>query len=145
MTKLYFAGPLMSTAEIRFNESVVSNLRMGCKHEVFLPQENEQRADTPRAIFNSDMAGLHWCDMVVANMDGADPDSGTCWELGWAYAMDRPCIIWRTDFRIFAGLEPLNLMMGQSARKVLLMPRASAGELAVAIHKAVREIEHGGE
>ena len=32
-------------------------------------------------------------DTVVACLDGADPDSGTCWELGYGYAMKKNSIV----------------------------------------------------
>jgi nucleoside 2-deoxyribosyltransferase len=38
-------------------------------------------------------------DVVVANMDGADPDSGTCWESGYA-RRKKSIIVFRTDFRV---------------------------------------------
>src|ERR1700686_1515537 len=86
--KIYMAGPLFSTAELAFNKELAGLLRKQ-GHEVFLPQEHEQRKDLPRAIFESDVKGLDWADTVVACLDGADPDSGTCWELGYAYAMKK--------------------------------------------------------
>jgi nucleoside 2-deoxyribosyltransferase len=53
----------------------------------------------PRQIFEADVRGIDWADVVVANMDGADPDSGTCWECGYAYRK-KPIVIFRTDFRV---------------------------------------------
>ena len=103
--KIYMAGPLFSTAELAFNRELASLLRAQ-GHEVFLPQEHEQRKDLPRAIFESDVRGLDWAEAVVACLDGADPDSGTCWELGYAYAMKKTAIVYRTDFRLFEGTDP---------------------------------------
>ena len=78
--KIYMAGPLFSTAELAFNAALARELR-GRGHEVFLPQEHEQRKDLPRAIFESDVRGLDWAEVVVACLDGPDPDSGTSWEM----------------------------------------------------------------
>jgi nucleoside 2-deoxyribosyltransferase len=86
--KIYFAGPLFTAAELDFNARVTELLRRA-GHEVFLPQECEQRSKTAKEIFNDDVAGLDWADVVVANMDGPDPDSGTCWECGYAYKKNR--------------------------------------------------------
>jgi nucleoside 2-deoxyribosyltransferase len=79
--KIYLAGPLFSTAERAFNgrpAGVVREMNI----EVWLPQESEQGAMSPRQIFEEDVRGIDWADVVVANMDGADPDSGTCSECG---------------------------------------------------------------
>ena len=53
---------------------------------------------TAKQIFNKDVEGIDWAEVVVANMDGPDPDSGTCWECGYAYRK-KPVILFRTDFR----------------------------------------------
>ena len=47
--KIYMAGPLFSTAELAFNKELAGLLRTR-GHEVFLPQEHEQRKDLPRAM-----------------------------------------------------------------------------------------------
>jgi nucleoside 2-deoxyribosyltransferase len=130
--KIYMAGPLFSTAELAFNKELASLLRQR-GHEVFLPQEHEQRKDLPAAIFASDLKGLDWADAVVACLDGADPDSGTCWELGYAYARKKLSIVYRTDFRLFEGTDPINLMMSESADHVLIRPMADIADLAVEI------------
>jgi nucleoside 2-deoxyribosyltransferase len=35
----------------------------------------------------------------MAMMDGPDPDSGTCWEVGYAYRSKKPIVQVRTDSR----------------------------------------------
>ena len=130
--KIYMAGPLFSTAELAFNRELASLLRAR-GHEIFLPQEHEQRKDLPRAIFESDVRGLDWADAVVACLDGPDPDSGTCWELGYAYARKKLAIVYRTDFRLFKGSDPINLMMTESADHVIVMPTADVADLAAEI------------
>jgi nucleoside 2-deoxyribosyltransferase len=130
--KIYMAGPLFSTAELAFNRELAGLLRAR-GHEIFLPQEHEQRKDIPRAIFESDVKGLDWADAVVACLDGPDPDSGTCWELGYAYARKKLCIVYRTDFRLFKGSDSINLMMTESADHVIIMPTADVADLAAEI------------
>jgi nucleoside 2-deoxyribosyltransferase len=127
--KIYMAGPLFSTAELAFNRELAGLLRAR-GHEIFLPQEHEQRKDLPRAIFESDVKGLDWAEAVVACLDGPDPDSGTCWELGYAYARKKLSIVYRTDFRLFKGSDSINLMMTESADHVVIMPMADVAELA---------------
>ena len=47
-------------------------------------------------------AGIDWADVLLGIMDGADPDSGTCWEVGYAYRK-KPIVLVRTDLRRDAG------------------------------------------
>ena len=116
MTKLYLAGPLFTLAEQSFNAELARFLeRQG--FEVWLPQEHEPRSKTATAIFAMDIEALDRADMVVACMDGPDPDSGTAWECGYAYAKGKPVVCYRTDFRITGDTEgaPYNLMLSESA------------------------------
>jgi nucleoside 2-deoxyribosyltransferase len=116
MTKIYLAGPLFTLAEQSFNVELARFLE-GEGLEVFLPQEHEPRSKTARSIFEMDVAALDWADMVVACMDGPDPDSGTAWECGYAYAKGKPIVCYRTDFRISGDTKgaPYNLMLTESA------------------------------
>jgi nucleoside 2-deoxyribosyltransferase len=140
--KIYMAGPLFSTAELVFNKELASLLRKR-GHEVFLPQEQEPRKDLPKAIFESDLKGLDWADAVVACLDGADPDSGTCWELGYAYARKKLSIVYRTDFRLFEGTDPINLMMSESADHVLIRPMVDIADLAAEIAGLLKDKPNG--
>jgi nucleoside 2-deoxyribosyltransferase len=116
MTKIYLAGPLFSLAEQGFNTDLARFLESE-GFEVWLPQEHEPRDKTARAIFEMDVAALDRADMVVACMDGPDPDSGTAWECGYAFAKGKPIVCYRTDFRITGDTEgaPYNLMLSESA------------------------------
>ena len=42
---------------------------------------------------------LRDCDAVLAVLDGVDVDSGTAAEIGFAYALGKPVVGWRSDFR----------------------------------------------
>ena len=58
------------------------------------------------------------CDLLIAVLDGADADSGTAWECGYAYARGKPIVALRTDFR--GGEDQgLNLMLRRSAALVV--------------------------
>jgi nucleoside 2-deoxyribosyltransferase len=148
--KIYLAGPLFSTAERNFNSELAKLLRVK-RHEVWLPQEFEQRTMTPKQIFAKDVEGIDWADVVVANMDGPDPDSGTCWECGYAYRI-KPVVVFRTDFRgdhtILGELpevtkhnqEPYNLMLTESASTRLDLPFASTESVANGIDGALKNL-----
>ena len=112
--KLYFAGPLFTSAERDWNATLARALREA-GHEVFLPQEQEPGRDAA-GIFQTDVDGIDWADALVAIMDGADPDSGTCWEVGYAFAK-KPIILVRTDLRRNEGSggSGYNPMLTESA------------------------------
>jgi nucleoside 2-deoxyribosyltransferase len=134
--KIYFAGPLFSTAERDFNAAVVTILRER-GHEVFLPQEIEQKNTTAAAIFGAEVAAISAAEAIVVNADGPDPDSGASWELGNAWR-DKLSVVFRTDFRdIDDGFPPLNLMLTQSANVVLNCKWKTSAEVADAIDKAL--------
>jgi nucleoside 2-deoxyribosyltransferase len=139
--KIYLAGPLFTSAEQEFNRQLSSALRQA-GHEVWLPQEHEPRERTAKAIFEEDVKGMEWAEVVVANMDGPDPDSGTCWECGYAFRK-KPIILYRTDFRQAgdAANAPFNLMMSESADAVIVAPLASARELAAKICDEVGKLK----
>ena len=42
---------------------------------------------------------LRDCEVVLAVLDGVDVDSGTAAEIGFAYALGKPVVGWRSDFR----------------------------------------------
>lgn len=141
--RLYFAGPLFTTAERDFNAEVVRILRL-FGHEVFLPQEQEQREATSNTIFKSDVGGINWCEAIVANMDGADPDSGTCFEVGEAWR-DKLSVLYRTDIREErAPFGPYNLMLHQAANTVINLQWKSTAQIAEAIDAALRALYDGG-
>jgi len=139
--KIYLAGPLFTTGEQEFNRRV-RDLLEKTGHEVWLPQEHEPRDRSAKAIFETDVAGLDAAQVVVANMDGPDPDSGTCWECGYAYKK-KPIIVFRTDFRESGDVtdSPFNLMLSASADKVVLALLASPEELAGKIAAALAELQ----
>lgn len=117
--KIYLAGPLFTTAERDFNRRL-RDLLIGFRHEVWLPQEHEPQSRSAHDIFAADVAGLDASDVVVANMDGPDLDSGTCWECGYAYGK-KPIVVYRTDFRKAGDADnaPYNLMLSESADEVV--------------------------
>lgn len=139
--KIYWAGPLFTTAERLFNVKMKEYLEeLG--HTVWLPQEKEPRNKTAWSIFEMDVEGLDWAEMVVAVMDGPDPDSGTSWESGYAYKSRKPVINVRTDFRNSGDIEDarVNLMLHSSASVNIYLPFKSLAELSIMIDKAIQDV-----
>jgi nucleoside 2-deoxyribosyltransferase len=140
--KLYFAGPLFTTAERTWNAEVTAALR-AAGHEVFLPQEQEPGKDSS-GIFATDVGGIDWAEGVVAIMDGPDPDSGTAWEVGYAFGSRKPVVLVRTDFRTLAGdAGAYNPMLAQSATVRVDVPAGSTTEVIGAVLDALTRIETG--
>jgi nucleoside 2-deoxyribosyltransferase len=141
--KVYFAGPLFTTPERTWNAEVAAALR-AAGHEVFLPQEKEPGKDGP-GIFAADVAGIDWSDGLVAIMDGSDPDSGTAWEVGYAYGTKKPIVLVRTDLRALGGSAgDYNAMLMQSATARIDLPAAPTTEIIAAILDELARIEGYG-
>jgi nucleoside 2-deoxyribosyltransferase len=137
--KLYFAGPLFTTPERTWNAEVTAALR-AAGHDIFLPQEQEPGKHGP-GIFATDVGGIDWADGLVAIMDGPDPDSGTCWEVGYAYGVKKPIVLVRTDLRSMAGSAgDYNPMLTQAATVRLDLPTASTPTVIAAILEALEQI-----
>lgn len=115
--RIYLAAPLFSQAEVEFNEGLRNRLA-GLGHVVFLPQEDSNDTgrlrgeEKRRQIYRKNVEGIDGADVVVAVLDGgADVDSGTAWEVGYAYARGKPVYGLRTDFRTLGDEGPVNLMI----------------------------------
>jgi nucleoside 2-deoxyribosyltransferase len=137
--RLYFAGPLFTQAERAWNRAIADALS-AAGHRVFLPQTEVQAIDSLEAdaIFQVDVDGVKSADVVVAILDGADADSGTCFECGIAYALGIPIVAVRTDFRGGGDALPgqklatVNLMLAQAAAGVVLVSEPTATAEVVA-------------
>ena len=133
--KLYFAGPLFTTPERAWNAEVAAGLRMA-GHEVFLPQEKEVGLSAS-GIFRADLGGIDAAEALLAIVDGADPDSGTSWEVGYAYARRIPIVLVRTDIRGGGPASAVNAMIAESATVSLDLPAGSTEDVIQAILRAL--------
>lgn len=120
--RIYLAAPLFSEAERVFNASVARLLRNHL-FDVHLPQEAGDDSGTRDTreqgrLFLLNKTALEESDLVVAIIEGADADSGTAWEMGYAFARRKPVIALRTDFRRIGHHEHVNLMLEQSSKVV---------------------------
>jgi nucleoside 2-deoxyribosyltransferase len=127
MTTLYLAAPLFTEAERAWNARLAETLRgVLPEAEVLVPQEFCAVHDQGHAgggpdfgaVFTSCLEHLRRSSLVVAVLDGPDPDSGTCWEVGYAYARDIPVLGIRTDWRP-AEDGAANCMLTRSCRQVV--------------------------
>lgn len=119
---VYLAGPLFTGAERQWNMRLKEAFE-ALRYRVLLPQDLEGTADfsnpidLAKRIFLGDKEAIDKADFVIACMDGPDPDSGTAWECGYAYAKGKAVITYRTDMRNL--LDPtkakFNLMLTESS------------------------------
>jgi nucleoside 2-deoxyribosyltransferase len=137
--RVYFAAPLFSAAERDWNASLAAALREA-GHEVFLPQEREPGMDAAD-IFAGDVGGIDWADGLVAIVDGSDPDSGTSWEVGYAY-LKKPIVLVRTDMRrTGSGGWGYNAMLGEAATIRVDAVAAPIDQIAREVLAALARIE----
>lgn len=128
--KIYLAGSLFTLAERRFNQELGLAIQELAKEiEVILPQietgKMSGRPDFVEKAFRFCLQSVDECDAVVGILDGADADSGTCVELGYAYARGKPIIGLRTDFRLSED-RGLNLMVANICNRLILKSSLSS-------------------
>lgn len=117
--RAYLAAPLFSESERSFNRSISARLE-DIFIDLHLPQDSGDCLDTRsakenREIFLANRDAIDSSDFIVAIIDGADADSGTSWEIGYAYARGIPIISLRTDFRRVGSNECVNLMLEEAS------------------------------
>ncbi len=116
MRNVYLAAPLFSEAERDFNRKLRDRIQ-SAGFNVFLPQEdsnNFQGEGRQKIIFDKNLDAIDASNILVAVIDGADIDSGTAWEIGYAYAKGKTILGLRTDFRTLGTEGRVNLMIGKS-------------------------------
>lgn len=125
--KVYFAGGLFDHKELTGNMLLaekIERLSAG-RYQVLLPQDFESAQTDATSVRNNDYKLLLTCDLIVANFDGVELDSGTVAEFCCAKMLDMPAVLFRTDFR--NGVErpgaivPWNLMISAYPRTVNLI------------------------
>lgn len=130
---IYLAAPLFTAAEQDFNAALAGRLR-AAGHQVLVPQD----FCAPFAGPPPDFAAIHRACLdhlgraraVLAVLDGADPDSGTCFEVGWACARGLPVVGLRTDIRPGEDGGLPNCMLTRSCAAVVRDGAAAVAALA---------------
>lgn len=132
---VYFAGDLFDAKDLGGNlllAAKIEELSQG-KYTLLLPQDGECEVAcrTSENIRDTDFELLFNCDILVANFDGPDPDSGTVAEFCFAKMVDMPAVLLRTDFRNGGDAslpdgDPWNLMCSHYPRTASLHINAMA-------------------
>ena len=117
---VYFAAPLFTEAELRFNKNVTEMIESE-GHDVFLPQRDGLESDdlseregaevAMQQIFDLDRKNVLGADLVTATLDGRVPSEGVCVEMAFAYDHDIPVVALKTDRRTFGSREEYNAML----------------------------------
>lgn len=123
--KIYLAASLFTRLERRWNRELANALRVALPGlDIALPQDfttgYEESDDRHNgALFRLCVEGIDSADAVVALLEGDEIDSGTAWEVGYAYARGIAVIGVRTDFR--PGAEHgVNVMLSRACRAMVL-------------------------
>lgn len=112
MTKIYYAAPLFSEMERRYNDYLVAKLRETFKDlAIYVPQEqlgiNDKSAYADsKMIAKFDTEALVASNVMIALLDGHTIDTGVATEIGVAYAKGIPVIGVYTDVRQQGATQP---------------------------------------
>ncbi len=111
----YIAGPLFNEKEREFLEEINSVCR-AIGISTYLPSQDGGllNQDNDDEVFQTDIEALNKADIVVASLNGVDVDSGTAFELGYAFAKGKKLFGLHTDFRTFSPTSEVNLMLLKS-------------------------------
>lgn len=135
--KIYLAAPLFTLAERRLNTELARELtKLIPRAEIILPQIRaaefviDGKMDFENVVRDC-ISAIDSADALVAILDGADSDSGTSWECGYAYACRKPIVGVRTDLRSSED-GGLNAMLQRTCAQVIVSPatRATVKSLA---------------
>lgn len=133
--KIYFAGGLFDAKELGGNLLLARSIEKYSdgRYLIMLPQDGESEVNNRNAVTirDADFELLFNCDLILANFDGTDLDSGTVVEFCFAKMVDMPALLLRTDFREggdqgLAGSDPWNLMCSNYPRTKSLCINAMA-------------------
>lgn len=118
-SKVYLASPFFNVVELERVDKVKEILDSKGL-EVFSPKEHQNpdlefgSIEWRRATFKNDVDHIEWCDVVVAIISqGNYDDSGTAWELGYAYATEKPVVL------VNLTGETINLMIADSLHALI--------------------------
>jgi nucleoside 2-deoxyribosyltransferase len=146
--KIYFAAPLFTQAEWQWNENLAAELG---RHnlDITLPQKRAEpmlfgvEEYSPSVLFEDNLRGIENADIILAVFDQADPDSGTCFECGYAYSKGLPIIGLRTDLRKTGddNDSAINLMLSKSCKTLVELPFDKRNNLEWVAKKVSEAIE----
>lgn len=114
--RVYMAGPLFNEGD-RYTNQVNSDALRSLGYTTFLPQEivitNDSTPLVKAACLYMDLKAIRLCDVLLANCNGIDIDSGTAAEIGLAYGWGKKIVAYKSDVRnYFNDIYRLNNFVG---------------------------------
>ncbi|AXS79891.1 nucleoside 2-deoxyribosyltransferase [Dechloromonas sp. HYN0024] len=91
--KLYLAGPDVFRPDAAQWADEARRLCAAAGHQALIPLDGVET--TALGIYDANIALIRSADAVLANLNpfrGCEPDSGTCVEIGYALALNKPVI-----------------------------------------------------
>jgi nucleoside 2-deoxyribosyltransferase len=107
---VFFAGPLFSQKDLIGNLYLAESIERlsSNKYRCFVAQNKVQQNVTHQRIKDQDLGGVIDSDVALFSFDGSELDSGTVVEFMAAKFLDRPSVVYRTDFRGGSGEEAID-------------------------------------
>ena len=110
--RIYMAGPLFNEGD-RYTNQVNSDALRALGYTTFPPQEivitDESTALVKAACLYMDLKAIRLCDVLLANCNGIEVDSGTAAEIGLAYGWGKKMVAYKSDVRnYFNDVHRLN-------------------------------------
>jgi nucleoside 2-deoxyribosyltransferase len=113
VAKIYLASPFFNATELRHVAEAEKVLR-DLGHIVFSPRENQLKdlefgsVEWRTNVFRSDINHIQWADYVFAILGDNYDDTGTAMEVGYAFALGKPILVFNPTGNV------LNLMITDS-------------------------------
>ena len=130
MKKIYIAGSFSNDVEREQLNTMIDTVRKeNPDAELFIPMlgfipggnDKDENGEYTmpnyvwaRAVFTMDVNAIDRCDEVIALYRGRYSGTGTAWEIGYAYAKNKPITVY-----IPGGVDQTSLMVINSASKVI--------------------------
>jgi nucleoside 2-deoxyribosyltransferase len=124
---VYLAGPLFTIHERRINRELAAAIERDVPGiRILLPQDfkHDDRFNDQKAfglIFKGCLENIDASACMLAWLDGPDADSGTSFEVGYAFAKSIPVIGIRTDFRLNQE-RGVNVMLSRACAAFIYRP-----------------------
>lgn len=142
--KIYLAAPLFTPSERQFNSSLAEMLSESA--DIFLPQRDGKLltdlvakghpvAVSQKEIYRADTDALNSCDIIVCVLDGRTIDEGVAFELGYARALGKTCVGFKSDDRCMLPTGDNPMIVGSCDYQV-----SSVKELGESISHICRDL-----
>ncbi len=118
--KVYFAGNIFSQKDLIGNlylADAIFKISSG-KYECFMVQNKVQQSVSHKNIRDQDLKGIMDSDLILLSFDGTELDSGTVVEFMVAKSLDKPAVIYRTDFRGGSGEQDSEFRINNDSKEL---------------------------